>query len=338
MKRHISISVVLFGLCAAVPAAAEDSPARLLLRQRSQTTGFTRASVSPLTRLVGPGNDAAAGRARDVARVLVGRTLGYAQRRNGNTLRQSTAEWRLRVSDNGNNVHLALERKDDVPIAAMAKPTLSEIEGMGRAFITTSMSRIVTLGPNEELVFLGSRYEYSGGQSIDSGVRDPDVLEGWTSIFGRSIGGEVVIGPGSKVVVMFRADGAVEGFDLDWPAYTSSGAAMETLRVAAVRQRGAQLKARLPQLADVAQRSAVHKETAFECGLFDRGGRSKRGSAEMVQPACQETFRTEMGAAGNKGTVLVVPAARVPIADDSWVEARTLCAAGDLCQARRVGW
>jgi hypothetical protein len=197
---------------------------------------------------------------------------------------------------------------------------------------------MVTLGRDEELVFLGSRYEYAGSQGIDAAERGPDILEGWTSIFGRSIGGEMVIGRGSKVVVMFRADGTVEGFDLDWPAYASSGARMETLTVTAVRERGVHLKARLPQIAETMQRTALHTETSFECGLFDHGGRSKRGAAETVQPACQETFHTDIAAGTTKGTILVVPAARVPIADDSWTEARTLCAAGALCQGRGVGW
>jgi hypothetical protein len=336
MLRVTCVLAAVVVLCSTVPAAAEVSAARQSWRERSRVVGFARPNQQLLTRLSGPGNEATAGHVRDIARgaLALGAT-SYAERRDAGVLRQSADGWSMRVSDNGNNVHFTVESRVQAAGPGAAKPSLAQIEAMGRTFIDSWLASVVKLAPNEKLVFMGSRYEYTGSQAMNAPVRDPDVLQGWASLFGRSVGDEMIVGPGSKVVVTFGVDGAVTGFDVDWPAYAASGTTMDTLEVGAVRERSIRLKAALPQLAPTA---GVRHETSFECGMYDRGGRGKRRSGEMVQPACEESFCTEGLPSGRTGTTLIVPAARLPLADDAWLETKMLCQAGMRCRTPTAGW
>lgn len=44
-----------------------------------------------------------------------------------------------------------------------------------------------------------------------------------TVIFSRVVNGVAVVGPGSKVAVLFDANHSIVGFDFDWPTYASAG-------------------------------------------------------------------------------------------------------------------
>lgn len=77
------------------------------------------------------------------------------------------------------------------------------LEDLGRRFVTDHLASLVTLGPGEELVPLFTDHEINGMQAVGPGA-GPAVEQVTSSriMFGRTIGGVSVIGPGSKVSVL----------------------------------------------------------------------------------------------------------------------------------------
>jgi len=318
----ISIGVVL----AVTPAGAEHSTTRRQIEERSKAVGFTRSHLPVLLRRKGEGNDTIAARAIASLPQTAGLDLvDFRTTTDQAALRLEAANLILRVSDQGNNVRLrdlapAPEGRDP-----SAKPSLKAIEDTARNFITTGLQDVVRLGTDDELVFLGTRYAYSAAQVTGAKTSETPKLTGWIASFGRLVGGELVVGGGSSVALFYHSDGTLEGFDVDWPEYDHAGLDVETATVDLTRERAALLN-------DRPSAQVSSEQRAFACGLYDRGGRSKRERSGIVQPACIDVV-VNSSAEETWSIVSTTPGARVPVLDWSWASGTKFCSmAGASCQ------
>jgi len=334
IDRMGRMSVALLASAAtAASVQAAPSPFRQALQQRSAAEAFGARRLPALARQAG--SDAAAvgqGLVRALQFQGLRVAIGVPEQQEGpRGLWLEAPGWTMKVSRDGSAVQFRTTPPG--PIAtrpAAGKPADAEIEAAGRSFVRTALARSITLAKNEELVFLGTRFNYRGGQAADAAAPEAAALAGWAAVFGRTIDGELVVGGGSIVAVLFDAEGTVEGFDFDWPRYQAVGAPLDTLDVAAIRRRAAALAS--PPRADESR-----SERRFECGYFDPGGRSARRALALVQPACVSAVVASHGfGPGNQtqaGILTAVPAARVPVVDPKWPEAATLCAGrADACR------
>jgi len=106
----------------------------------------------------------------------------------------------------------------------------------------------------------------------------PEMVHASTVVFGRTVDGLPVVGPGSKVAVIFANDGQPVGFDYDWAPYAETGETQRILPVDEIRRRGAEYS---PFDADDQEVQDLH----FECGYVDFGAR-KRDPGSLLQGGC----------------------------------------------------
>jgi hypothetical protein len=255
-------------------------------------------------------------------------TSSYERLTGPKGIRLQSALWNMSVSDDGNTVRVRLKGTTAVPVPRAGQPGTTAIENAARQFIAAQLSEFVKLRADEELVPLDSRYSHVSGRAAQATVSDPIRTTGWSMAFGRSVGGELIIGGGAIVAVIFRADNTVEGFDFDWPQYQVS-----TIQ-AAMDLSG--IRARAQQIEQQRGNPPVSREVLFECGLFDPGGKSPRRRLQLVQAGCVQAYAAS-GATGSvnteAGIVVAIPGAQTPIMDAKWPEMATLCGDGTIpCQ------
>lgn len=322
MQKTI-LSGVLVALAASMTiqdVQAEPSAARKALQARSAVSGLNGTRIPILKRKAGEGNSVVASRLAQRLQVRLGIKAGYTLETQPRKLLLKGPDWTIEASDLGNALRFR-GPVSAVTVPSNAKPSAAQIEASARAFLTDVASDFVKLGRDEELVFLGTKYAHNSGQAAGAAQPDASTVSEWVGIFGRRIGGELVIGGGSIAAVLFNADGSVQGFDRDWPEYEASGAAADVLDASAIKSRGNSL--RLQAAGDV--------ESRFECGYFDPGGR-KRSAQKLIQPACLQSILSTAGSV-NHGTVYAIPASRVPLKSTAWPELDAVCKRGGSCQA-----
>lgn len=287
MKKRTG-TVLGLGLLAAGASLlqAADFPARRQLIQRSLKDGLGVQQL-PLLR-VNPGAgrqamlDALKSRlALPVEKIVLG---GKARTEVGAkaTLLRAPG-WILEVAGDGrkaryrNFAYLEGAANPRVPLAS--RPKQDDLEAKGRHFISVELRDAVRLGQGEELVPLFAEYQVAGGGSTAAGARPvPETVAGANVVYGRTIDGVHVIGPGSKVRILFGSDGTIGGFDFDWPEYTRTGASQRVVPVGDVRKR-------VGHLAGVDIGSADVRVERMECGYFDHGA-DRRDPAAPLQSAC----------------------------------------------------
>jgi hypothetical protein len=320
MKAYIGLLTVFLSSLGASVARAEPSPARTALQVRSALTGLRSGKLPVFARLPGEGNDRVAARllatlpaiANDVGGEF---TEAVEQRR----LRRVGRNWSVDVGDDGNNLRFRRITPSAHNLPLAFKPGRDDVEGQGRRVLAT-LKELMPLSAGEELVFMGTRYGYAATQPTGAPTAETEVV-GWAAVFGRSVGGELVIGGGSIVAVLFNADGTVEGVDGDWPRYQRAGVELEVLPLRDITRRARSLRV-LP--AGIAEAT-----TGFECGYFDPGG-NKRIRQSTLQPACAERVSQTLARGERRADVRFVPAAKRPVKSPLWPELVRTCGS-ELC-------
>jgi hypothetical protein len=268
-------------------AHAADFPQRTELLQRSAAAGLGREQVTLLERQPGPGAaarlDELAARFSQSSQAV--NTRGGAERLvKGRSAALRGDGWLLQVYADGSRAryrnYAALDAKGQSlarPLAERMTPTA--LETLGRRFIATQLSGLVALGEGEDLVPLYTEHEISTLEGVGSnaGQREEYVAAS-TVVFGRSVDGVAVVGPGSKVAVVFANDGEALGFDFDWPRYTQTA---RTQRVLSLPQ----IRARARTLTDVDLTAPDISLKRTECGYVDAGA-GRRDPSAPLQAGC----------------------------------------------------
>jgi len=327
--------VALLASTALGDAWAGPSAARVEIRKRSAGVGLRASRLTVLARKPGEGDAVVA---RKLAAALKDK-LGvrsapgdFEEKVESRRLWLTGPDWTMQVADGGNSVKFRGQATQGrLPLGS--KPSDAVIETNARNFIGLVLKDFVTLAPGEELVFLQTKFGYAQGQAVNgevvNGTPDPAEITGYTAVFGRTVAGELVVGGGSTLAVLFNADGSLEGFDRDWPQYDKTTVQLDALDVTAIRARGKAMK--LP-----AQAGDVEKEKGFECGYFDPGGR-RRSKQSLVQPACIHSVVTTNAQSLSAGRQYVIPATRKPLTQTGWPELTLLCSANSTaCRAAPV--
>ena len=201
-----------------------------------------------------------------------------------------------------------------------------ELESLGRRFIESELKDVVVVGSGEALMPLFTEYQIAGGGPARDGA--PPIEEkvmAATVIFGRTVDGVSVVGPGSKVAVMFANDSQPVGFDYDWPAYQKTGRGQRVLPLPDIRKRANDV--------GVTKAGALGVQVErVECGYFD-GGSRRRDAAAPVQAACvfQYVQRTIVDVDENRkdpasghltaAFIEAIPAGDVVERDRGWLQA-----------------
>lgn len=309
---------------------AADFAERNELVARSARVGLGREQISLLKALPGQGQQKAAEMLK--ARFRMPHEAisfgGVAKTESGPRGLSSVGPgWSLSVEGEGTRVSYRnqayLQGTQARPVPLAQRPGQEKLEAIGRRFVVAGLRDLVKLGPNEALVPLFTQYQVSGGASTRPGVRpDPEQVEASVVVFGRTVDGVHVIGPGSKVAVLVANDGKVAGFDYDWPAYEHAARVQQVIPIAEIRTRANTLTPLRLDRADTTVKRV-------ECGYFDAGAR-RRDAAAVLQAACQfNTIERRIvdaavhGADPASGHVLlahseVVPAGATVLPDRKW--------------------
>lgn len=321
-------------------AQAADYPGRITLDKKSRTVGLGVSSVPLIKRAVGPGH-------ATTSRILLDRfktrttgisTAGAATSalENGKLFVRGTG-WYLEVEADGTAVRYrndtARENTALRPVAVANRIPNTELETLGRQFVQAELQGFIPLAANEQLVPLRTEYQVDGDSDEATGaVSEALVLN--TVVFGRSVGGVVLVGAGSKVAIHFGNDRLPVGFDFDWPVYASAGKTAAVLPLSTILGRGETL---MPT-----PRTGKSVLKRFECGMFD-GGVRRRNSGATIQPACfaQRIHTRVAKAAANaldpteglitSATAYAIPAGSVVEPDIRWPEAMILCTGAAGC-------
>jgi hypothetical protein len=325
--NKIKISLIL-GLLAPIAAAgslgAADFPARLGQEELSINQGFEAPRVLVLERIAGPGKEA-------VAETLLARfaapgasvTTSGAFTQDVNESRVAVtgdAGWALKVYADGTRVsyrNLALmESRPELHVPVAERLSETKLEALGRSFLDQYLDGLVQTTPNEELMPFFTEFAIRGAAAVDgSGERQEDRVSASAVVFTRTVAGVPVVGPGSKVAVIFANDGTPVGFDLDWASYQPRGDDQEVLAVDSILDRSRVLA----ELEGFPEEPVIEH---FECGYYDAGARRKDPTAP-IQAGCF------LQAKQRRGEFLVaraeaIPAGREVEPDQGWPETLTL--------------
>jgi hypothetical protein len=280
---------VLAGCTAAMMTGlvgAADFAQRTQAESLARKQGFVRTEVGLLKRMPGPGRERASRMllerfSRSTSVITTGGKMRTEKGRN--SLDTIGNGWFLHVQADGskaryrNYAYLDGDKNKPIPVEKRLAP--DKLEALGREFIGKQLDGVVKLGPGEALVPHFTEHQIGGGSSTKEGATpDPEYVAASTVVFTRELNGVRVIGPGSKIAVIFANDGSAVGFDYDWPVYQAAGKSQKLESVGAIRARAKKLGALDAQMADTT-------EKRFECGYYDMGARGHDPRA-AVQAGC----------------------------------------------------
>jgi len=281
----LSAFVLILGV--GTESMAADFAPRIESAKRSAEVGLGRSEVTLLERVQGPGLDETARNLLDsfASSNEVVTTRGRISVRVGDDRVSYVAEegWFLDVYNDGskasyrNYQYLA----DNPQLAVSVEERLSneELDMLGREFIATQLGKFVRMGGGEKLVPSFTEFEITGGGSaIDSKAVERERVQSAVVVFSRSVDGVQVIGPGSKVAVVFANDRSPVGFDFDWPQYKSTAKVQRVLEME-------ELRARLEKDLTLDSSRGDVQVQRVDCGLVDLGAR-KRDPKSVIQAGC----------------------------------------------------
>ncbi|HVK54834.1 MAG TPA: hypothetical protein VM532_07365 [Burkholderiales bacterium] len=318
------------------PSVAADFPQRLAIAERSLKSGVGLSEVPLLRRDPGPGMGvmteqlvANFGQSGDPIT-----TRGALKTERTETKTSVFGEgWSLQVYADGTRVRYRnyeyLDGANNKPVPLASRMSQEQLEKYGREFIANKLGRYVVLGKNEALVPYFTEFQVGGGGSTlpDAKPVAEEVIAN-TVIFARSVNGVPILGPGSKIAVIFANDGQPTGFDMDWATYQPTGKTQKVSALTEVQSRARKLFPFDLSASDV-------KTTRFECGYFDIGAR-KRDVNAPIQTAClvhankrQIVDKVAFAADPNSGHTVAaymgpIPAGATVERDMSWPQALTL--------------
>jgi hypothetical protein len=319
---------------AAVDAA--DFPQRTALAQRSASVGLGRAQVTLLSRDAGPGAaaqvDALATRFGQSALAVT--TRGSAEQLvKAGSIGLRGDGWLLQAYADGTRVryrnYAALDAKASLARPVAQRLTPPALETLGRRFIAAHLADLLALDTTEALVPLFTEHEISGAVGVGPGAVAPEEqVTASTIVFGRTVDGVAVIGPGSKVAVLFANDGEPVGFDFDWPRYTPTARTQRVLALPEILERSHGLTSLDLQAPGVTVKR-------MECGYFDAGAR-RHDPAALIQAGCSlhytqrtivdtEAHRRDATSGHTLAAIVdVLPAGEVVERDHGWPQALRL--------------
>jgi hypothetical protein len=276
--------------------SAEDSMERRALRASSEASGLSKTVVPSYTRAAGPGRDVAIERLkRDLATASTLADVAIDVRTEQDYFEDDDQAvvkgpgWFLNVRGDGsrisylNTASIDGELAPRVPVASARR--IQQLEPVARRFITTALSGFVKLAANERLVAWKARHAISsamtdGGRTMTERQVAATALE-----FRRVVDDSVVLGPGSRIEVMFAANGTVVGFDLDWAELRRSSVELRAAPVTTLQTRvSSQRAARAGASSD-----AVVTQKGLECGYYDAG----YDAGAPLMPACVSAYSVD---------------------------------------------
>ena len=316
-------------------ASAEDLPQTKAHQQLSVTRGFAQSDLAVLHR---NNTDQQQVSAAIIEKL---RPEGPYQRANrGKTLRLTGKQWSLEVAEDGS----AAEYRD-LAVAArahsLARPlseemSPAELEAKGRAFIASKLASQIVLGEGEELPALRADYRTEGTQNLATGVIT-NAVSGNRIVFGRTIHGIPVVGNGSKVILTFTNDGALESFRYDWPEYhgIKSQSLIDAAQILSRVQKviaarngvdTPQTRVSVPSGQGEPFPLALTPNTqlqSLDCGYYDAGSFVRQHS-QSVQPGCTYLTVSQDEHGFRQGFAGAVPAGDRFDLDRAWLETQLL--------------
>ena len=291
------------------------------LTHKALSEGFGRDSVLVLEPVRGPGRAITARQLRalisrsdnPLGPRLTGRELRPARFDDRNTAFVGPFS-RLKVSADGTKFRLRgnIDDQREIERARSAgKIEKDELERLGRGFIDNALRQFVRVGPEESIVFLGSKYLRDEAVSAD-GKQHKDEVVANIAIFGREVQGVPVIGNGSKIAVWFANDRQPVGVDVDWPAYRVTQTHQRILSRERLFER-ARATTVAPEGSD---RAAVAR---FECGYVDLGATRRRSG---IQSGCAVHYSGRHDDGTPFARVEYIPAGEQVMPDPKWPLAR----------------
>ncbi|MES2353203.1 MAG: hypothetical protein V4568_02180 [Pseudomonadota bacterium] len=268
------------------PVNAADYPQRAAIAGNSAKYGLGVSDVALLRRDSGPG---ASVRVDQLLKQFSASTdpittRGIFKTERGEQKTNVIGEgWSLSVFGDGSRMkyrnYAYLDGPNNKPLPLTSRLSQDALEKLGRNFVATKLGQFAVLGRGEALIPYFTQFQVGGGGSTEPGVKSvAEEVFANTVIFARSVNGIPVLGPGSKIAVIFANDGQPVGFDLDWSSY----------QVSTARQKAATLtdiQSRAKKVFPFDLSAADTKTTRFECGYFDLGAR-KRDVNAPIQTAC----------------------------------------------------
>jgi hypothetical protein len=261
-------------------AGAQDLPFRSTAAAKAKAVGLTGETISKIERLPGRGRDIVM--AEVSARFAPGGNLTVrtnAVSTEGSSIMTGEG-WIIEVRGTGESVRFLnagyIDSPANRPCSRGEGLTEDALEAAALTVIKKELASLVKLGPGETL------QGWQVSRLIDSVTDDSGVLTekvvASRILFTRAIDGVPVLGPGNKVSVTFANDGALVGFDLDWPKLARKKGNLRITPFSFTRNEADQRQG-------LAWGQQGATEEVFECGYYDPGvaGLSEGNS---LQPAC----------------------------------------------------
>ena len=294
-------------------ARAEDYPSRRLALEQAERTVAGKA-LSLWTRLPGPRRAAV----QEQALAQFGKGRAAAWRGSGEDAVVRGDGWFVHVGGEGDSIQYREESLIDKarPISPEERPGLAQIEAQARRIVDAELSPYLALGKGEGLTAW-----YAGYQGAARGGPDGKTIKDVRAlhvVFARTLDGLPVIGSGSKLRVLMTTDGALAGFDLDWPRLRRSKATQRVLAKGAIGRRREVAAAGRTSLAS----SATVESASLECGYHDVGVPAR--SQAPLQPACAASRHLVFPGPVPKhaGYVEIFPVGVAHRADPAWPESQ----------------
>lgn len=219
-----------------------------------------------------------------------------------------------------------IDRVEYVRVPLDQRLSNESLEQLGRAFISNNLAAFVGLATGEELVPIKTEHGIAG--AIDKyGKESEQEVIGSIIVFGRTIDGVSVVGPGSRIAVYFANDGEPYGFSVDWPKYKRTSQYQSTLNVDEIYER---LSA-YGLMAKTVEKVTVKR---FECGYVDLGERHYDPDAYIQTGCAAHTIGTFSDTTENKEETAVInyiPAGNEVIWDEEWPETMLINEYGEMC-------
>ena len=327
----------LVGLAIAVqtPSIAADYPQRVAAAARAQKAALGNLSVPLMRRVPGLGREVVAEmlfkQFSDPLDSIQTSGLPTIERRKDRTDYVGKG-WTMHVDEDGTSVRYRNygyldNANNNRPLPLAQRMGQDVLEKMGLEFIKSRLGEFIPLAANEQLLPFFSEFQVSGGGPTLTGAKPvAEEVFANTIVFSRAINGIPVIGPGSKIAIIFANTGKPIGFDFDWARYEPTGEKQATLGITEINSRAAKLSA-------VDLKSPLTKMTRFECGYFDFGVRRRDPLAPLQTACAMHVHKKEIVDADifakdpNSGHTTAafmqaIPLGTRPAVDTKWPEAR----------------
>lgn len=241
--------------------------------------------------------------------------------------------WSMFVYDDGTKAEYRNEvyiEKNKNKMKAFGKIADQRLEVIGKQFIHKHLNRHIKLKNNEKLVPFHTFYDIDG--MATAGENDyQEVVVGNTVVFSRTVDGIDVVGPGSKISIMFANDETPVAFRFDWPEYETTDLYQTVVEYEV-------LKERMSAYSQMRMNAKDVQIARMECGYLTSAIES-RDSEAYIQAACYVFYQGNIYSGGEYQPVAlvdIIPAGEIVEVDFSWPESERINEFGEVCQETDV--